>query len=529
MQVATKAAIPPHGGKGNAGGLFTGICLNMGMTSAIPLGLGDSIWDKIRVKPGGSMTREARYGIVSGVTPEVVGDPAADCCEPPRTSAGNTKLCTFAVPYGSYSIKHDLPCITKIGALECCETAPMIIDGNPLGNDGLFANSMPGGGLAGDMMNLSSPGSKFMLEILVGMMRQWGPDIYTGDGSQIDANDSHVFGFQNLVNTGYQDLSNPAMPVPCPRADSYVIDYAGQPCVCEDPAAMLRALRNMAWTLKERARSFGLNPAMWTIHMDCQLFNQLAFAFACISSCGCGPQQAGKEMITLSGDRIDRLRNEMLNGNFLYIDGERFPVCCDPFLPVNRTDPTNYVSDIYFMPTVFGGNKTGMMLDYFNWNSPYGLGDSRLQAMMNTSNYDIWPNSGPFAGAFLIVHDSSNPKCQSKQVYFCPRPILLTPQIAGRITNVCYPPMYQHTPWDTNDPQFVNGGSTGREPAPIVLPTSGAKKVAEKVSAEEVAEGAAAAEAAEEAAAAKAAEEAAAAKAAEEAAAKATTAKKASK
>ena len=47
------------------------------------------------------------------------------------------------------------------------------------------------------------------------------------------------------------------------------------------------------------------------------------------------------------------------------------------------------------------------------------------------------------------------------------RIILRTPQIAGRITNVCYEPLQHERDPFPSDPYFVNGGNTSRTAATL--------------------------------------------------------------
>ena len=472
--LAQKDFIPPHGGGAcSPGSLFGGVCLTEGITSALPLGVEDSLIGKLPRKPGGSITKTASYGIVTGISPEQIGEDPATCCDDPEVTAGNMKLCTFSVPYGCYAIRTQVTDIKALGMLDSCnEQAPLIMNGNPLGGN-TFGGLVPSGFAAagGSSVNLSSPGTKALYELVTGWVRQYASQFYTGDGKSVHPWRHNVYGFQNLINTGYRDMSCPDGAL-CPRADSYLIPFDDN--ICTDSRKMRYALHNMVRTLQMRAKMFGLAPASWTLVMDCCLFELLTQILSCAPiMCGCGgggcADCGGGDSLqkTLSAETIMRNQMAMQDGNYLQIAGMRFNVCCDPFMPYTDNGDGTRTSDIYFIPTMISGGRAPAYMDYFNFNSPLGLGDPALRQLIgNSDSYQTLDD-----GRFLLLKNPMRNGCSDAVLIHCPRPMLLTPQLAGRITGITYSCSFDMPQWDPTQPDFVNGGVISRQVEMPKLPT----------------------------------------------------------
>jgi len=159
-----------------------------------------------------------------------------------------------------------------------------------------------------------------------------------------------------------------------------------------------------------------------------------------------------------TGDAI-AMRDAMRNGEYLIIDGMKIPVIIDSFIEEESSgdqgqiDAGCFASDIYIVPLTIQGGRPVTFFHYFD----YSKGPMQAVSDGHVSSY-FWTDGGRY-----LWHAKPPVNwCIQHIAKVEPRIILLTPQIAGRLTNVQYCPLQHERDAHPDDDYFVDGGVTER-------------------------------------------------------------------
>lgn len=147
------------------------------------------------------------------------------------------------------------------------------------------------------------------------------------------------------------------------------------------------------------------------------------------------------------------LRDEMRNGRFIDINGNRYPVIVD--VGINEaTNITNgnvglgqYASSIYMVPLTITGNFPVTYREHVD----YRAGAADLAYLRGQQTF--WSDDGVYSWAY-----EDNKWCYKLSVKSEQRIILRTPQLAGRIDNVLYEPLQHLREIQPDSPYFADGG-----------------------------------------------------------------------
>lgn len=265
-------------------------------------------------------------------------------------------------------------------------------------------------------------------------------------------------GMDILISTGKIDAFT---SVACPALDSDIKDfnfndiYTGTPDIVEYVSMMEFYLRHVA------SRN-GLLPVDWIIAMRPQLFFELTSVWPCrYLSYRCG-DAAGAQINVINDTNNVSMRDEMRNGNFLWVNGRRMPVVLDDGI-FEETNTTNanleagqFASDIYFIP-LRARNIPVLYWEYLDYSQ---IAPAELAVLNNRQRF--WSSDG---GRWMWAVQDTN-WCFKIQGKIEPRVVLRTPQLAGRIQNVTYTPL-QHlrSPFQDSD-YFAKGGAETFATAP---------------------------------------------------------------
>lgn len=386
------------------------------------------------------------------------------CDNPP--DASNFKTCIQTTQFGRKEFKTRQVEINRIGQRQNRgEFHDLQVLNGPL------VEQM--GGLMGGFFGLQGQSAIFagremvmrLLEVGVAYQRWFCPVTYTGNPTNNAAGGGYKEfpGLDLLIGTTKIDaLTGTA----CPSLYSDVKSFNKKVDSSTDPD-IVRTITTMMRILRSRARQQGLAPVDIRMAMRDELFYALTEIWPC--------RYITYKCSNIDGNDIDpvgsysvesmfRMKEEMRNGSFLYVDGLRVPVIIDDCIAEdNAADNAAisagcFASDIYFIPfTAAGGSIRTLYWEYYDYRNDVlpAVNDARATQF-------FWSDGG----VFLWSIKPPDNWCLELISKVEPRLILRTPQLAGRLTDVIYCPL-QHT----NDPlpsqdYFVNGGiSTGR-PAP---------------------------------------------------------------
>lgn len=263
-------------------------------------------------------------------------------------------------------------------------------------------------------------------------------------------------GLETLINTGnkYDAITG----TPCAAMDSDIKNFQKQ-IVTASGNDIVQTIDAMYAYLNWNADQMGLAPVQWALVMRPQLFDEITKIW---------PIRYYQELISaLSGSSSGRLnfnvneasaaRDDYRTGKFLPLRGERVPVILDGTITEYNVQTLaglsagQYASDIYFVPfTVLGG------IPVLYWEV-FDQDNDMMRAAEQLGNFSAtWTTDG---GRFRWYKNERN-GCIDLRFEIEYRPILRTPQLAGRVLNVGYQPLQHFRDYDPASSYFVNGGRT---------------------------------------------------------------------
>ena len=396
------------------------------------------------------------FGYISGFN-DVSGDVANGVCDDPQL-AGSMKTCLQTAAFGRYGFRTREVEITRIGEL----INRGEFDDLRLLNDPIAP--MLGESVFPDLNGRSqlSAGAEVLarwLELGVAFVNLLGRQTYTGNPANNSAGGGYMEfpGLDILIGVTKVDAITGQ---DCPSLDSDVknFNYERVDNADADPS-IVRVLTTMWRFVNHIASQTGLNPVQFAFTMRTALFWELTDVWACdYLTYRCQVSDAAGERVVIDGREQVRLRDEMRNGNFLLVDGQRIPVILDDFILEESSDDTNqinvgcFASDIYLVPLTILGGTPATFFQHFDFR------EGTMRAVVDgrvTSKY--WTDNGRYMWSW-----DNNNWCLVWEALTKPRLILRTPQIAGRLQNVSYCPLQHPRDVHPDDDYFVDGGVTDR-------------------------------------------------------------------
>jgi len=400
-------------------------------------------------------------GIVTGVTDSTGSEPDGLCDSPPY--AGLMKLCQQAYPLGRFSRKTRVIEVDAFGKMQHRgEHTDFILHGNGF-------DSLPGAPTLSGLNPMASEADKILAEFAVTWMRDFAPQIYTGNPANNSANGGtkYFYGLDELINTGYRDAYS---GVACPAADSLVVSFGDAQVQTDGGASIVNHISQIIYEIwLNRATQFGLAPVTGVLVMRPQLFHIISSYWACsYATYRCGTADTGLVDVVGGFDSLQtaRMRDEMRAGSYLLVDGNKIPVVQDDAIAETSIGGGVYESQIYFVPlTVLGGRQVTYM-EYFNYDTPLGL-QKAMEDLAPSDSYRT-SNNGMFAWHKMPPSNW----CVQAVAKTEQRLLLRTPQIAARLTDVRYVPYVHERDWDPSGTYFADGGGISQTKTAYYSPTS---------------------------------------------------------
>ena len=427
---AQKDLVPPHGN--NA--LLNSAGVRPAMPSAIPVRRN---WSATLPMFKSEFTNDL-IEIFTGITADSGSNPTDTCS--PGPNPGNLKTMQILRTFGLFHMDTQEVNIVKLG--ERKNRADISrrfrnqpdIAWNPFMPDVVNANP--------DVIN--SAMGKSLYEFGISQIVPWSQIAFHGLASRaagagylgwIDEPD----GIDHLVRTGYTDnRSN----VAAPAADSRVVNYGaviGTDFVLE--------LSNLIRHLEETAEITGMMGTQFEIVVNPRMRYEIIDTWSCnYITARCQPDATNG--VRVNAETIHRLKNEMLRGNYLLIDGVAYPLRTEVGLEVTQNQTTGqWTSDIFVIPVEYQGQA----LTYWEFK---GFDHSEIMAYVRDGFNDYKVTNG---GMFLMTNVSDR-TCKKFQFNSKPRMMLDYPFLAGRLDDVTVNDNVQARSAYRGDPYFVNGG-----------------------------------------------------------------------
>jgi len=471
MQKAQTVGAPVGPYLHGPGGLFGVRGLKAGVISTHTQITG-SLGEVIPIGATGAMM-DTRLNEINPLFPYITGFLRSDqqekdgVCDDPPEAAG-MKTCILTTQFGRKEFKTRQIEVNHVGrVINRGEFDDLTIENGPL------VNQM-GGLMRGIFPNLSnanalSAGSEMairMVEMGVAFQRWFCPTVFTGNPANNAAGGGYKEfpGLDLLISTTKVDaLAGTA----CPSLYSDVKDFGYRQVDSSVDPTLVKTLTTMLHILNRKAIQQNLATVDFRFVMRSDLFYYITEIWPC--------NYMTYRCFNFDGDNIDpvgsfsvetamRMKEEMRNGSFLYIDGRRYPVIQDDCITEETTADDasipvgGYASDIYILPfTARNGTLRTLYWEYYNYNQ----GPMQAVRDIKASTF-FWTDNG----VFLWGLKAPDNWCVEAIAKTEPRLILRTPQLAGRLQNLVYIPL-QHTDDPLpSQPYHVDGGVSTGYPGP---------------------------------------------------------------
>lgn len=417
----------------------------MGLASALPA--------------RGSVSMRPLFPYITGFQ-AATGTNANAICDDPKT-AGAIKNCFQTADFGRYSFQTREFEVNRVGQrTNRGEFDDLMLVNSPLVSD-----------LGGITTPSSAAGAKFslaremlmrMVEVGVQFQNTLIRQVYTGNPANNTAGGGYQEfpGLDMLIGTNKIDAITGS---PCPSLHSDIKPFGYRRVEVNGGADIVNNLTYMMRILKHNASRMNFGDTTWAIVMRETLFYELTAVWPCAyMTYRCETQpNTQTQLIVDSNDHL-QMRDAMRNGRYLTIDGIDYPVILDDgIVEENRADSSSigitcFASDIYVVPlTIRNGTMAATFWEYFN----YSEADGTMQAIRDGG----WDNSFWTDGGRYLWHRKPPINwCVQMLAKVEPRLILLTPHLAGRITDVQYCPLQHTRDSIIGDDYFVDGGVAGR-------------------------------------------------------------------
>lgn len=392
------------------------------------------------------------YSVITGVSADSGSEKSQVCDDAPV--AGLIQTCMVTSVFGRYERQTAQIELNRLGQQnDRADPMDLTLVGSPLAESSVFTSG-PGGGLAPGADLLRNETRRKFWELSTSLHRLMSLQLWTGNpvNSAAGGGYKELTGLDLLINSGYVDAISHAACASV-NADVKNFNYLK---VQDNGTALVNALSYLYHTRKDLAERTGVMPVRWVFAMRPEVFWEVSAVWPCAYlTYRCNMVGVTGANLMVTGDEQVRMRDDMRNGKYLMLDGDRIEVVLDDGIPM-RTNTTSArvtsgcaSSSIYLVPMSVIGGRAVTYLEYFQYNN---------QAIEDALGNMIL---GRIEGPWITVPKQRN-WCVQWQTKVEPRVVLRTPWLAGRLDNVQVCPLqFPNEPFPS-DPYYVGGGATSR-------------------------------------------------------------------
>jgi len=403
-----------------SGGLFSRSGVRPEMWSALPRARTLSRLIPFRRSPYEDKITEILTGQL-----ETIGSNPESWCEVGVT-AGKLKVCQQITPFGQLKISTDKITLQNAGLRRDYADTP-----RRLLNSGQADNRFVPEALASMPLDTEDIKAVTLYRTGVAIERAIGKVEFAGVTTKTPAQAVKGFireyrGIEGLVKTGYTDAVE---GITCPAADSVVINFndnIGE--TMSDARNIVEAVTDMYVALLDRARQVGIN-AEWVIAMHPFMFYAMVDAWACnYATSRCEFTSGNNNRLVVDGNGVNQMRIDMLNGQYLLINGVAVPVVLCDGIADGSNGGNSYTQDMFMLPLTANGEEV-LYYDYLD------MGNEVVQSILrdNFNTPYVVINDGLYG-----VSQSFTEGCLSWSFHAQVRLMLDTPFLAGRVDNVTF-------------------------------------------------------------------------------------------
>lgn len=377
--------------------------------------------------------------------------------------AGAIKACLQTAQFGRYTFRTRELEVNRIGQrTNRGEFLDLRLVNDPLVSEmgGLFPN-LPAQSqiLAGQEMLAR------MLEVGVAFQNKLTKQLWTGNPANNSAGKGYMEfpGLEILIGTTKVDALT---QIDCPSLDSLVLNFNyGLVDASGLSPDIVHVMTSVYRDRNRIAEGTNMNPVEFAWVMRHDAFYEIASVWPCsylTYRCQFRAQDGTQVNNVNASDQV-AMRDAMIAGRYLLIDGKQVPVIIDDGIEeedegdVAAINGGEFASDIYLIPLTVVGGMAATYWEVFDFEN--GALQAAQQAGYAT---EFWTDDGRF---FWVRKPVLN-WCVQLMAKIEPRVILHTPQLAARINNVKYRPLIHSRDSLPTDNYFVNGGVTTARAAP---------------------------------------------------------------
>lgn len=365
--------------------------------------------------------------IVTGATAASGSNPTSYCGDP--ALPGYLKQCEQTFKFGAWFSGSQLNAVPEIGQLTTRAEVP-----------GTILNSAPQDYplIPSEMWRITDTRSQVQYEMYnQGVMLERGiePVMILGDSTKNNTQTTTGWikefkGLDLQIKTGFTDTSG----VTCPALDSIVVNFGGATIGGTvgggDGRTITSVISDVWYAAQDRGTQVGMGDAQYAWVMRKEMFRALTDYYAntyATTRFQSATMTADSPVIQIATD-ANNLRLEMLNGQYLLVEGIPVPVIFSDGIPLEGQGNNTYMADSYLVPLVWMGRPL-LRLEYFNMANQY---ITEWNGMIAPDKRRVLNN-----GMFLMGYQSTG-LCDKFLFAAKMRLILETPFLAGRIDNVTF-------------------------------------------------------------------------------------------
>ena len=394
-----------------------------------------------------SVMENPRFASITGYTATNGSEPTNPCDDAPSgyVKAGNLTAQFGRVVRDTQTIEIDKVMLQRNRG----DFTDLALRGRLLGLSGLTPTSMN----ESDVLNVATKSEMVIAGVniersLVSQMWVGSPSNNTSGGGY-----KEFPGLDNQIATGQVDAdTNTAMPA----LDSDIKDFAYD-AVDGTGRDIVEYLSMLEYYLRFNARRMGLDPVQFAVVMRPELWFELSAVWPCSYLSHRCNTSTGTNPIVINDNVNTSMRDDMRNGMYIDINGNRYPVIDDDGI-FEHTNVNNgnlalgeYASSIYIVPLTITG---GFPVTYRE-HVDYRRAQPDISLLRGKENF--WTDDGVF---FWAYEDTSF--CYKLKVKTEQRVVLRTPQLAGKIQGVKYSPLQHLRSYDPASPYHMDGGVSMR-------------------------------------------------------------------
>lgn len=398
-----------------------------------------------------SLYMNPTYQVITGVDADSGSEKNLVCDDAPV--AGLMRACMVTSVFGRYERATAEIEINRLGQQnDRSDPMDLALVGSPISQSGLFTTG-PGNPESASDVFTNETARKFW-ELGVSLHRLLSVQLWQGNPSNNTGGGGYkeVTGLDLLISTGHIDAQ---MNVACPSVDADVKDF-NFGSIEDNGSAIVNALTYIYYTRRDLAERTGVMPVRWVWAMKPETFYELSAIWPCAYlTYRCELAGLDNARVNIDGAEQVRMRDDMRNGRYLLIDGNRIEVVLDDGI-AEDTQTTNgnvgpgcFASTIYLIPMSVVGGRAVTYLEYFQYSNP-AIEDALGNMVL-----------GRVEGPWITIPKQTN-WCVQWQSKIEPRVVLRTPWLAGRLDNVVACPLQRTRNPFPESPYFVGGGVQSR-------------------------------------------------------------------